>query len=316
MLKLISIIGFSLLVFACNDLDSKRNKILALSKDELVKEIAKANIVAGGAVGYAAVEPDQWVRYIALKTKTNEQDLIDLTNHSNKTVKCYAFTALIEKKGKVIFDLLLKNITDTGKVTTFYGCIMESLTVGEFYMQNALAGEHINKIQKQILDSVVLFNGDSNLISGLNILENIPPTPTYYNLIRERASQHPEYIAALAKYRNPSDRKTISDLLKNSDRSTQYWGIRAVINFPDRSFFQTLSEIAKTNYNTTVQSEEEYLNVLYKALVQYRNQASKNILKEAIHKATGMDSIKKIDLVYGALKKYPDSIYKNLIQYF
>jgi hypothetical protein len=193
---------------------------------------------------------------------------------------------------------------------------MGSLSVYEFYLQNALGSGYINEAQKKALDSVLFLHGDFSLISALNILENLHPTPVNYNLVKERAAQHPEYVAALAKYRNPADRKTIFDLLKNSDHSTQYWGIRAIVNYPHKSFFQPLSVLAKANYHTTVESEEKYLNALYEALVQYKNQTSRDILKETIHKASGMDSSKKIDLVYGALKKYPDSIYESLIQYF
>ena len=114
MLRLIYIIGFVILLLSCKNRDIKRDKIFSLTKDELVEQIAKENIVAGGAVGIAAVEPEQWIRYTALKTNTSEQELIELTDHPNKTVKCYAFNALMEKRSENIFDLLLKNITDTG----------------------------------------------------------------------------------------------------------------------------------------------------------------------------------------------------------
>ena len=219
MVRLIYIIGLVLLVFSCN---SKRNKIFELSKDELVKGIAEESIIAGSAVGIGGIESDQWRRFLALRAKTNEQDLIDLTNHSNNAVKSYAFMALAETKSEAIFPVLLKNISDTGKVQTFYGCLRGSLTVAEFYIQEAVSGEHLNQI----------------------------------------------------------------------------------------------SILANANYNTPVESEEKYLAALYEALVQYKNHPSKDILKETIHQSTGMDSIKKIDLVYGALKKYPDSIYRNVIQYF
>ena len=313
MVRLIYIIGLVLLVFSCN---SKRNKIFELSKDELVKGIAEESIIAGSAVGIGGIESDQWRRFLALRAKTNEQDLIDLTNHSNNAVKSYAFMALAETKSEAIFPVLLKNISDTGKVQTFYGCLRGSLTVAEFYIQEAVSGEHLNQIQKRILDSIILFRGDRNLISYLDILETVPPTPTYYNLIKERVAQHPEYVIALARYRSTTDRTIISDLLKNPDRSTQYWGIRAIVYYPDKSFFHQLSILANANYNTPVESEEKYLAALYEALVQYKNHPSKDILKETIHQSTGMDSIKKIDLVYGVLKKYPDSIYRNVIQYF
>ena len=193
---------------------------------------------------------------------------------------------------------------------------MGSLTVGEFYIQNAFAGQHINKIQKQILDSIVLFNGDSSLVSGLNILEIIQLKPGYYNLIKSRAAQHPEYVVALSRYKNPADRKFVSDLLNNPNRSIQYFGLRAVINYPDKSFFPLLNKIAKNNYSTSADGQSEYLSVLYKALVQYKNKTSRDILGKTIQNASGMDSIRKIDLVYVAFKTYPDSIYKNLIQYY
>ena len=313
MRRLIYITGFALFVLSCG---TKRNKIFNLSKDELVKEIAKENLVAGGAVGIAGIEPDQWVRYVALKAKTNEQDLIELTNHPNKAVKCYAFTALSEQKSDALFSVLLKNISDTGKIESYYGCLHGSLTVAEFYIQKAVSGDHINLIEKRILDSVILFRGDPNLISQFDIFENFTANPNRYSLIKERVNQDPKYIIALSKYRNPNDRETIFNLLESTDRSTQYLGILAVINYPDSLFFPQLRELAKTNYGTLVEDQEEYLSALYKALVQYKDKTSKDILKQSIQKSTGIDSIKKIDLVYGALKKYPDSVYKNLIQYF
>lgn len=301
------------LFLSCNN---KRNKILNLSKDELVRQIARENIVAGGAVGIAGIEPDQWVRYTALKSKSSEQELIDLADHPNNAVKCYAFTALIEMKSKKIFELLLKNITDTGKVKTFYGCIMSSQPVGEFYIQNVLDGRNLGILEKQILDSVVLFNGDSNLVARFNIVETIQIKPGYYDLIKSRAAQYPEYVVALSRYKNPAAKKFISDLLKNPNHSIQYFGLRAVTHYPDKIFFPALNEIAKNNYKTLVEDQSDYLRVLYIALVQYKNQTSRDILAESIQNATGMDSIKKIDLVYDALKVYPDGIYKNLIEYY
>jgi hypothetical protein len=315
MRKLIFIFGFSIPFVSCNH-DSKRDKIFSLSKDELIKQISAENVVAGSAVGIGGIEPAQWVRYLALKNKTTEQELIDLTNHPNSTVKCYAFDALIETKSKDIFNLVLTNISDTQKVRTFYGCILSALTVGDFFVNEVYSSELIGKTQKQILDSIIAFDENVNLTLKSEVLETMSPSPDNYILIKKRLSQDPNYVIPLSKYKNPADREIISNLLKSTDRSIQSLGFRAVTNYPDKSFFPRLIEIAKANFNTLVDDNRNYLSVLYKALVQYKNQSSKNVLKEAIQKASGMDSIRKIDLIYDALKNYPDSIYKNLIQYF
>jgi len=304
------------LLASCNNQSNQREKISELKKDELIKQIANENIVMGSAVGVAGAMPDQWLRYTSLFEKLNEQETLALTDHSNNTVKCYAFMDLLAKKGKDVFPVLLKKLSDTGKVETLFGCLGGSESVREFCIKETINNKQITQTQRQTLDSIIFLKGEYDLISRFNILETIPGSATNYAIAKQRVNQNPEYIVLISKFSNPGDSEMILNFLKSPDQYIQYLGLQAVAYFPDKSFFPTLSEIAKSNYETLAEKDKDHLFAIYEALVQYKNKESKNILKQAIRKANGMDSLKKIDLVYIALKKHPDSIYKNLIQYF
>jgi hypothetical protein len=296
MARLVFVIGIVLLMCACHNPNGKRERIFRLTKDELVREIADENIVMGGAVGVAGTEPDQWIRFEALSEKANEQEIIALTDHTNNTVKCYAFMALIDRKSNAFFPVLLKKLSDTGTTHTMFGCLVGTYPLNEFCVNEAIMNNQVTEAQKQILDSTIFFQGDSNLISRFRILEELDRDLIYYRVARERVIQNPEYVVLLSKYGRPADREIISNFLKSNEHSIRYWGLRAVSHYPDKIFFAQLSELAKDNYATLVQEDESYLYALYEALVRYRNKASREIMEKIIEKSDGIDSLKKATL--------------------
>jgi hypothetical protein len=69
------------------------------------------------------------------------------------------------------------------------------------------------------------------------------------------------------------------------------------------------NEITKNN-----SGNDERLQLLYEAIVQYKDQASRQLLKSVLHEAKDMQYIYHSDYLNMALRKYPATIYKGLVK--
>src|SRR5688572_7417493 len=134
MLRLNYYIILAILVelFACKE---KQDKLSSQSISEIVKDIAKTNVLMGSAVGIAAERPRQWDRYEVLRSKATHKELLALTNDTNAVVRCYAFQALAERKINNLFPVILRHLSDTATVHTLYGCLGGSQKVGDFFLE-------------------------------------------------------------------------------------------------------------------------------------------------------------------------------------
>jgi dTDP-4-amino-4,6-dideoxygalactose transaminase len=199
MMRQSTILIFAILVglLACK---GKQDKLSSASIIEITSDIAKTNVLMGGAVGIAGERPKQWDRYDVLRSKGTDKELLALTSDTNAVVRCYAFQAKL----------------------------------------------------------------------------------------------------------------LIEQLLKDPNRQTD--GFAAVVNFPDLSFFPVLQQTLRNEITKNNGGNNERLQWLYQAIVQYKDQPSRQLLQSVLNEAKGMQSIYHKDYLHQAIKLYPATIYDGLLK--
>ena len=119
-------------------------------------------------------------------------------------------------------------------------------------------------------------------------------------------------FVALSKFKKQEDKPLIEQLLKDTDSQT--YGFLAVVNFPDRSFFPVLQQTLRNEVTKDNGGNDRRLQLLYQAIVQYKDQTSRQLLQSVLKEAKGMQSIYHSDYLHQALKKYPAAIYDGLLK--
>ncbi len=153
-------------IFCCEG-QIKTTKIRPKIK-HIANQIARHNVLTGSAVGYVGTRPKQWDRYEKLKKEATNEELILLIEHKNAVVRCYSFDALAYRKGIDIFPILIKHLSDTAEVATFFGCLIFSTIVREYFVGVVTPEEPNNefykdlykltKKQKTTIDSILFVN--------------------------------------------------------------------------------------------------------------------------------------------------------------
>jgi hypothetical protein len=316
-LSIILIFAFLIGLIACK---GKQDKLSSLPINEITREIAKTNVLMGGTVGIAGERPEQWDRYEVLRSKVTDEELLALTNDTNAVVRCYAFQALAERTKTELFPIVVQHLSDTAIVHTLYGCLGGSQKAGDFFLETITESRDSDKFQrltekqKAIIDSLLFFENGSKLEARDKLLAEIEPLEKYYKRIRQLATEENNKMAfvALSKFKKQQDKPLIEQLLKDTDSQT--YGFSAVVNFPDRSFFPVLQQALRNEVTKENGGNDRRLQLLYQAIVQYKDQTSRQLLQSVLKEAKGMQSIYHSDYLHQALKKYPAAIYKGLLK--
>jgi hypothetical protein len=304
-------------LFACKHTP---NEASSKTIDQLVKEIAEDNVFKGPAVGIAGVRPEQWNRYEGLRLRATETELLKLVNNENAVVRCYAFQALAGRNRNALFPVALQHLSDTTEVDTIFGCEGGSQKVGDFFLETVIGNQgngtfnQLTKKQKETIDSLLIFERKNKLVARDALLSEVFPSQKYYRRIRQMATEENNKMAvvALSKYKNQQDKLLIEQLLKAANNQT--YGFAAVANFPDRSFFPILQQTLKNEVTKGSHGNDERLQLLYEAMVQYKDSSSRQLLQWALYNAKGMQSIYHYDYLHQALKKFPAEIYTGLLK--
>jgi hypothetical protein len=284
----------------------------------LIHDIAAENVVMGSAVGIAAIRPEQWDRYEKLSRLATDEELTALTDDTNVVVRCYAFQALVKRRRIDPFPVLLRHLSDTAYVHTMSGCIGSTQKVGDFYLEcMSLSGDgsssrRLNKKQQAIVDSMLIF-GKINLVARDELLIRVPVESKYYNRLKELAmyENSMEAVIGLAKFKRQQDIPLIEGLLQRSDTRKQYYGLAAVVNFPDPAFFPLFKQIVENELLKETYDNRQ-IAALYEAIVQYKNEASKALLEKVVNEVSGKTFVGHADLIFRALLRYPDSVYSGI----
>jgi hypothetical protein len=109
---------------------SKKN--VSLKVKLIVHRLNKYEEVSGALIGKAPQKPKQYGLFEKLKSKANESELFELTNHPNPTVRAYAYWGLVEMNSSMVLKVILKNQSDTLMITYKYGCTGKEKRLIEF----------------------------------------------------------------------------------------------------------------------------------------------------------------------------------------
>lgn len=142
----------------------------------IVVKIAKINEVQQEHVGFGGSESENYKNYIQLKNIATTDELVQLTDHKNATVACYASWALADKVYPDLKMIFQKFILHDRQVGTFSGCIKSKDNIsGELYHRywNSvnISKRKTDKILLE-LDSIVIFNKNPYWLLLNRALEN------------------------------------------------------------------------------------------------------------------------------------------------
>lgn len=133
-------------------------QINAQKIDELVDIMAQVNEVHDSAVGVAGIKTEQFKAFEKLKELVTIDELVELTNHPNPVITCYASWGLVDKnynRLEIVFSQLLKR---NEKVAIYYGCQGKFLTIKE-----SLYLKYFNKLLNQMDSPFYQVSTDSQL---------------------------------------------------------------------------------------------------------------------------------------------------------
>lgn len=128
----------------------------------IVKEIARLNIVEDKHVGIAGSEGENHKNFIQLKAIATTQELVQLTEHKNATVACYASWALADNGYPDLKTIFKKFMLYDREVLTFSGCIQS-----EDNISSELYHRYWNRVSRSqtstdkillSLDSIIIFS--------------------------------------------------------------------------------------------------------------------------------------------------------------
>lgn len=292
---------------------------------ELVKQIAKENILMDSAVGGAGMRPEQYDRFEKLKNKATLKELRVLTNHPNGVVRCYALQGLILKKenSDIFFSIIKKHLNDNEVIETFSGCIMDYELVSDVFLgcaQHPLTYEDEETIidEKQIkeLDSLLIYDGNKESRRRHIAVKNLPATPQNYAIVKSIAINEGSESALikLSEYHKEEDLDFLYnqyDSLNSKNYMVLYYEIAA--NYAHPKFFPLLRSAFQNQLESSFHDSYETAK-LYDAVASYKNNESLELLSRPFTDITDADE-RRIHLYHTeeAIIKYSDKIYDDLV---
>jgi len=262
---------------------------------KIIKEIAKNNYVAPFPDGFLHGETLQYKLYIQLAETATTEELIKYTEDRRGIIRVYAVKCLDKRKYGGLFDLAIKHIQDTNKVTES-GHMSRDVYVGDYFV----SVQNISESERNQLDSILLFT-DNKLFYLNRLLEKIDTKKSNYERIRNLANKNEFAVIALAKYKREEDIKLIEEqILKNS-----YFTIEAIEFFPTEQFKKTLLTLREQGYN--------YYGIEL-AVASFKDSFSIDYFNHSLNTTKGNDYQReqRAKYIFEAISKYKDTIDTSL----
>ncbi len=314
--KVLAIIGFSITMphsglFA---------QILRPEIVNLVSAIEKENIIKSEGIGFAGAKNEQWQRYLTLKEKATNEELLQLCKHPNGVIRCYSFLAATTRNNINLFPTLLQHLTDTALVSLYQGCTINSIMVGDFYILTVTnpfldsVRYNLSYEEKGTIDSLLLFSSNIKLSAKSDMLKRLKPEVRYYYGIRKLVTdeQNKDAIVALSKYKMLQDTSLIADFLRSEKPGLPYYGLIAVRYFPEDCFLKYIKRIHAIEIKSGHSFDYNLIRVLYNAMVQYKNEDIRSIIEKTLTSTTGRTFQTHSQFIWLALELYPNPVLNDL----
>lgn len=126
-----------------------RKKIL-----KIAQKIAEEDIIDSKVVGFELERTKQYDRFIKLVKKTTMKELVELTKHSNSSVRGYSFWGLAKRHYDNLETIFIKHANDEENVLFMYACSLMDITVIEF-MSEVVVSNDFDVDCKKLSDSAI-----------------------------------------------------------------------------------------------------------------------------------------------------------------
>ena len=286
-------------------------------RPELKKHIQK--FITEGQLSY---NPDT-VALNFLNDNCSKDELLKLMNFENPLVRVRAFRAIVNRNEHDYFPILLNHLDDTTKVVWWYfDDAADKFMVSDLMIRKVESAKKLNQHQKDSLIDIVLTK-HSYLRTATQMIRDIEPNEKYYPIIRqasqkELSSCHDlNNTYALAKFKKPEDipliKKNFSEYTDNPFCNNIYF--KSIEVFPDTAFFPLLTKYFDEIIKKQKQKYSDDIKYYCRAVAQYQNQKSLDILVALIKQETYPNSwyLKyNQQHVFKAIHKYKSPIYDSL----
>ncbi len=243
--------------------------------DEIIKRFIQTNEVQYEFIGY--IKSELYQDFEKLRDNSDLEYLVELTTHKNPIVKCYASWALADRDyrqlDEVIRSFLAKD--DTFAIHTADIKDVENLSVSLYHRYwNRLTQLEKGKDEKiQRLDSIILYNPNSDWLLTLRALENRIYPRKYHPRIEELAfHKHKEsaifYLSNWYKAEYHQELKTaLIEYLKKTDFEkvgvgTYYKVIFELLNFRDEKTAAVVVNKLRTDIHWR-NDRQKFINLLH-----------------------------------------------------
>lgn len=248
-------------------------------------KLEKVNRVMGSGVGEAGTRPKQYDHFVRLQKKATPAELIELTNHPNGVVRCYAFWALSEMPSVDLMPIIVNHIHDTTSVETLFGCIGGTEKVGDFFFSVVMSpygdlnAKKLTRAEFEYLDSLLVYS-PNDLDTKIDAIRLQKPTEAFYTRARELVIQegNPFALSVLASYQKAQDVSLILHYQTLYDPNDGFfYTCKAIQKFPHPAFFPLLRQRVQ-NMAGKKGFYSEYSD-LYKAIARYKNDSAYILLQ-------------------------------------
>jgi len=248
-----------------------------------------------------------------LIVKSNSE-LRSLTSSKNPYVRCESFMILAENKDSMVFEILLKHLTDAEIVKTKGGCVISHSFVGDIFINcvRGLTSYDLNLEQESKLDSALIFFENVNLYAKNRLLKNLQPRPKYHERLREIVLKEKNSVALIpiSRYRLEADIEIINKHLKH--KKELYNAIYASKEFPNENLKPQLIKIYKKFWSEDLYSYSEW-RILIQAMIQYEDNEIHELFSMIVSTSDGFRYQNLGSYLKIALIKYPNSFYSDLV---
>ena len=286
-----------------------QNKV-SPSIQKIISKLEKEGEVMGSAVYYSGERPEQYNNFTKLLEKASKEELMELTNHPNGVVRCYAFWALSSDSTVRLLPVLVDHLNDTARVFTQFGCVGGREKVGDFFInittmrgEAGSASEKLTASELAFLDSLLLYTPNMPLSARYNALDRAKPTEGLYKRVREIVlmENEPSAVILLAKYKKEED---IPLILSEGQRDNLYYTYQAIAAFPHPDFFPFLRR--KLEHAMISRQGDSEWRILYQAIASYKNDSAFVLLQIPYNRLTDDKNWREhhLSYVFQAIMKY------------
>jgi len=263
-----------------------------------------------------------------LEKNATKEELIKLIDAKSPLLRVVAYRAIVNRNEPEYFDILVKHLNDTAKVTWWYyedaGGVF---TVSDLMIRKAWDKNGLSPIQKKVLIENVLLRHPYLDVSNW-MIQDTAPDEKYYSLIKKRAEVKTKDFCnqlaacyALSKFKKKQDVELLYNVFKeNINGNCDEKVFRSIEKFSDPKFFDLLNIYFNKNirgkFNSKNNIDDEIL-YFTRAVAAYKNNDALEILdyieknNTYINKPFWPPSNKLY--VYKATMIHYDTIYDNIL---